>query len=47
MFCDLNIAKKYQLGTDKLRYLVSIGLGPHFKNILMDSTKKSYFIISS
>ena len=47
MFPDPNIAKKYHLGPDKLRYSVNFGLGPYFKNILMDSIGKSTpFVIS-
>ena len=41
MFPDSNIAKKYHLGPDKLRYSVSFVLGPYFKNILMESVRKS------
>ena len=47
MFPDSNIAKKYHLGPDKLRYSVNFGLGPYFKNILMESIRKSaHFVIS-
>ena len=47
MFLDSNISKKYHLGPDKLRYSVNFGLGPYFKNILMESIRKSaHFIIS-
>ena len=41
MFPDSNIAKKYHLGPDKLRYSVNFVLGPYFKNILMESVRKS------
>ena len=47
MFPDSNIAKKYHLGPDKLRYSVNFWLGPCFKNIFLDSIKKSaHFVIS-
>ena len=47
MFPEPNIAKKYHLGPDKLRYSVNFGLSPYFKNILMESIKKSaHFVIS-
>ena len=46
MFSDSNITKKYHLGPDKLWYSVSFGLGPYFKNILIESIRKSHFVIS-
>ena len=47
MFPDSNIAKKYHLGPDKLRYSVNFELGPYFKDILMKSINKSaHFVIS-
>ena len=47
MLLDSNISKKYHLGPDKLRYSVNFGLGPCFKNILMESIRKSaHFVIS-
>ena len=47
MFHESNIAKKYHLGPDKLRYPVNFGLGPYFKNILMESIRKyGHFVIS-
>ena len=47
MFPDPNIAKKYHLGPDKLWHSVNFGLGPYFKNILMDSIGKSaHFVIN-
>ena len=47
IFSDSDVARRYQLGPDKLRYSVNFGIGPHFKNILMDNVKKSdYFVIS-
>ena len=47
MFPDSNIAKKYPLRPDKLQYSVNFGLGPYFKNILMESKIKSaHFVIS-
>ena len=47
MLPDSNISKKYHLGPDKLRYSVNFGLGPCFKNILMESIRKSaHFVIS-
>ena len=47
MFPDYsNITKKYHLGPDKLQF-VNFGLGPYFKNILMESIRKSaHFVIS-
>ena len=41
VFLDSNITKKYHLGPDKLWYFVNFGLGPSFKNILMESIRKS------
>ena len=47
MFADSNIANKYHLDPDKLWYSVNFGLGPYFKNIFMDSIRKSaHYIIS-
>ena len=47
MFPDSNIAKKYHFGPDKLQYSVNFGLCFYFKNILMESIKKSaHFVIS-
>ena len=47
MYPDSNIAKKYHLVPDKLRYSVSFGLAPYFKNILIESIRKSaHFVIS-
>ena len=47
MFPDSNIAKKYHLGPDKLRYSVNFGLGSYLKNIMMESIRKSaHFVIS-
>ena len=47
MFPDSNITKKYHLGPDNLRYCVNFGLGPSFKNILVESIRKSaHFVIS-
>ena len=41
------VIKKYHFGPDKLRYSVSFGFGPYFKNILMKSINKSaHFVIS-
>ena len=45
MFIDSEIAKKYQLGADKVRYSIHFGLGPHFKNILMENAQKSDFYV--
>ena len=47
MFHESNIAKKYHLGPDKLRYPGNLWLGPYFKNILMESIRKyGHFVIS-
>ena len=42
MFPDSNIAKKYHLDPDKLLYSVNFGFGPYFKNIFMESIRKSF-----
>ena len=42
MFLDSDITKKYHLCLEKLQYSVNFGLGPYFKNILMESI----FVIS-
>ena len=41
MFPDSNIAKKYDLGPNKLCYSVNLGLAPYFKSILMERIRKS------
>ena len=41
MFPDSEIAKKYQMGPDKLAYIVSYGIAPYFKDILMNQLKQS------
>ena len=47
MFLGSNIAKKYHLGLDNLRYSINFGLGPYVKNTLMESIRKSaHFVIS-
>ena len=46
MLPDSSITEKYHLGPDKLRYSVNFGLGPYFKNMLMESVRKSaHFVI--
>ena len=47
MFPDSEIAKKYQLGADKMRYSVNSGIGPHFMQILMNNVQKSRFYVLS
>ena len=47
MFHDSNISKKCHLGPDKLKYSINFGLGPYFKNTLIESIRKSaHFVIS-
>ena len=41
MVPDSNIAKKYDLGPNKLCYSVNFGLAPYFKSILMEGIRKS------
>ena len=47
MFPDSNIGKKYHVGPDKLQYSVNFGLGPYFKNILMENISKSAHLVIS
>ena len=47
MFPDSEIAKLFQLGPDKIRYMVNFGIAPYFKSLLMDTLKKSEcFVVS-
>ena len=41
MFPDSAIAKSFQLGADKLRYMTNYGNAPYFKDLLVDYLKKS------
>ena len=41
MFPDSQIAKKFSLGRTKCAYLVSFGLAPYFKNVLLERIKTS------
>ena len=45
MFPDSNIAKKYHLGSDRLQYSVNFVFSPYFKNILMESIRKSALFV--
>ena len=40
MFPDSTIAKSFQLGGDKIRYMTNYGILPFFKGLLIDSLKK-------
>ena len=41
------IAKGFQLGADKIRYMADYGIAPYFKDLLIDSFKKSdCFVVS-
>ena len=41
MFPDSQIAKKFSLGKTKCAYLISFGLAPYFKNLLLERVKNS------
>ena len=44
MFPDSNISKRYQMGADKIRYLVRWGLAPYFKDKLVIDVNRSKFL---
>lgn len=47
MFPDSAIAKSFELGADKLKYVINFGIAPYFKDILDDILKKSnHYVIS-
>ena len=46
MFPDSKIAKSFQVGPDKLKYICNFGLAPFFKTILAEKLKKSEHVIS-
>ena len=47
MFPDSKIAKSFQVGPDKLKYIFNFGLVLFFKNILAEKLKKSeHYVIS-
>lgn len=43
MFWDSNIAQQYSLGKTKQSYLLTFGLAPYFKDLLVDTLKLSSF----
>ena len=44
IFPDSNISNRYQMGTDKIRYLVNWGLAPYFKDNLVEDVNRSKFL---
>ena len=44
MFPDSNIAKQYQMGPDKLKYIVNWGLAPYFKDLLIEDISKAKYL---
>ena len=47
MFPDSTIAKSFQLGADKIRYIADYGIAPYFKGLLIGSFKKGdCFVVS-
>ena len=47
MFPDSKIAKSFELGATKLKYVINFGIAPYFKDILYNHLKKSNcFVIS-
>ena len=44
MFLDSNIAKQYQMGPDKLKYVVNWGLAPYFKDLLIEDISKAKYL---
>ena len=41
MFPDSHIAKSFQLGATKMKYLTNFGIAPYFKSLLVESVKES------
>lgn len=47
MFPDSMIAKKMQLHKDKMSYIITYGLGPHFQNLLANKVREvGFFCVS-
>ena len=44
MFPDSNIAKHFQMGANKLQYMVNWGIAPYFRDRLVDDVNKSKYI---
>ena len=44
VFPDSNIAKQYQMGPDKLKYVVNWGLAPYFKDLLIEDISKAKYL---
>ena len=48
MFPDSEIAKSFQLGPTKIKYLTNFGIAPYYKSVLWERVKESpCFVISS
>ena len=45
MFWDSNIARQYSLGKTKMAYLITFGLGPYFKDMMLKNIKQSDFFM--
>ena len=41
MFPDSEIAKSFQLGPTKSKYLTNFGIAPYYKSVLLDRIKES------
>ena len=45
MFLECPTAQKFQLGPDKLKYVINWGLTPHFKDLLKTKLQNSEFLL--
>ena len=46
MFPNSNIAKSFELGVTKLKYVINFGITPYFRDILYNHLKSDCFVIS-
>ena len=46
MFPNSNIAKSFELGVTKLKYVINFGIAPYFRYILYNHLKSDCFVIS-
>ena len=46
MFPNSNIAKSFELGVTKLKYVINFGIAPYFRDILYNHLKSDCFVIS-
>ena len=45
MFSECPTAHKFQLGPDKLKYVINWGLAPHFKDLFKAKLQNSKFLV--